>query len=118
MLTILFLLQCKHLIIDWLWQPEYEWKNKGTYGHWGGIRHSMKNAVGTTLCFVPFITSYSLLFIFIIDFMVHYHVDFAKMNINKITGWGPLTHPQFWWLTGLDQYLHQITYIILLFIFI
>jgi len=48
-LLILLLLQIKHLIVDWCWQPAYEWQNKGTYGHWGGIRHALKNAIGTGL---------------------------------------------------------------------
>jgi hypothetical protein len=26
-------------------------------------------------------------------------------------GWSANTHEQFWWLLGLDQYLHALTYI-------
>lgn len=52
---VLVLLQIKHLIVDWCWQPAYEYLNKGTYGHWGGVRHALKNAVGTAACFVPFV---------------------------------------------------------------
>jgi hypothetical protein len=33
------------------------------------------------------------------------------MNLNKKLGWGPTTHEQFWWLLGLDQLLHALTYI-------
>lgn len=52
-LLTMLLLQIKHLIVDWCWQPAYEFQNKGTYGHWGGVRHALKNAVGTAACFVP-----------------------------------------------------------------
>jgi len=114
---VMFLLQCKHLIVDWCWQPEYEWKNKGTYAHWGGMRHALKNALGTTLCFSPFVALPSLITILLIDYTIHYHVDYAKMNINRIKGWGPLTHNEFWYLTGFDQYLHQITYLLLIALF-
>ena len=48
-----------------------------------------------------------------IDFAIHYHVDWAKMNLNAKLGWGPTTHEQFWWLLGLDQFLHALTYIML-----
>lgn len=118
-ILLLCLLQLKHLIVDWCWQPEFEWKNKGTYGHAGGYRHAFKNAVGTAICFgffLPF--SLNLILIFLLDGIIHYHIDWCKMNINKIKNWGPLTHPQFWWLTGLDQCLHQFTYLLLVVLFI
>ena len=114
-LLLLFLLQIKHLIVDWCWQPEFEWKNKGTYGHPGGILHAFKNAIGTALVFSFFFPMWPLLiFVFAVDFLLHYHIDWAKMNINRIKGWGPTTHEQFWWLTGFDQFLHQITYLLLI----
>jgi hypothetical protein len=110
-ILLLVLLQTKHLLVDWLWQPPYEYLNKGTYAHWGGIRHSLKNALGTTLCFLPWATAPQLLIILALDFFIHYHIDWGKMNINRIMKWGPTTHEQFWWLTGLDQFAHQICYI-------
>jgi hypothetical protein len=112
-IELLMLLQLKHLLIDWCWQPAYEWQNKGTYGHFGGVRHAAKNATGTALCFLPFTSFFWVLVVFILDFTIHYHIDSAKMNINRIKGWGPLTHPEFWWLTGADQFLHQMTYLLL-----
>jgi len=51
--------------------------------------------------------------VLILDFVAHYHVDWAKMNINRAMGWGATTHNEFWWLTGLDQWLHQMTYLCL-----
>lgn len=118
MLTLFVMLQIKHLLIDWMWQPAYEWRNKGSYGHPGGLIHALKNGLGTSLCFAPFVYPYMVPIIFIIDYLVHYHIDWAKMNINRIYGWGPLTHNEFWWLTGLDQYLHQMTYILLIWMFL
>lgn len=112
-LSLLLLLQIKHLIVDWCWQPAYEWQNKGTYGHMGGIIHAVKNAVGTAACFCIFVDISMALLILAIDGIMHYHIDWAKMNINRMTGWNANTHPQFWWLTGLDQALHQITYLAL-----
>lgn len=113
----LVLLQIKHLVVDWCWQPAYEWQNKGIYGHWGGIRHALKNAVGTALCFVPFVGAAPLIaMIFVLDLVAHYHIDWLKVNINKSMGWGPLTHEQFWWLTGADQTAHQLCYLALTFL--
>jgi hypothetical protein len=88
---LMFFLQCKHLIIDWIWQPKFEWSNKGTYGHAGGVLHAAKNASGTALCFFLVMGYFQralmpdeILFIFAIDYIAHYHIDWAKMNINRI----------------------------------
>ncbi len=111
-LILFLLLQAKHLIIDWFLQPPYMWQNKGTWMHPGGLLHAGLNALGTTACFVvldPQPMTYVA--IFLTDFWLHYIIDFTKMNINRIMKWGPTTHPEFWWLTGFDQYLHQVTYI-------
>lgn len=117
-ILVMFALQCKHLIVDWCWQPAYEYKNKGTYLHLGGLQHAFKNALGTMICFVPFVDPWSLLWIYVMDYWLHYHIDYCKMNINRIKGWGPLTHEQFWWLTGLDQWCHQVTYLLLIWMFV
>lgn len=111
-LALLSLLQLKHLLIDWCWQPEYEWRNKGIYGHLGGVRHALKNAIGTGLCFMFFFPSvFIVLTVIIIDGLLHYHIDWAKMSINSKYNLGPLTSDNFWRLTGLDQFLHQVTYL-------
>ncbi len=112
-LLMLFAFQVKHFVCDWLYQPPYMWQNKGTWSHLGGILHSGFHAVGTAILLVCFGGMYvpGIATICFLEFLVHYHIDWAKMNINKRMGWGPLTHEQFWILTGFDQFLHQITYI-------
>jgi hypothetical protein len=46
------------------------------------------------------------------DTVIHYHIDWAKVKLNTMFGWAPNTHDQFWWLLGLDQYLHVVTYVV------
>jgi hypothetical protein len=104
----------KHFIIDFPLQKEYQWKNKGTYGHPGGILHAGLHGLGTLLvlgwCTVlPFAVIMALF-----DAVVHYHIDWAKMNLNAKKGWGPLTHEQFWTLLGVDQLLHWLTYVLII----
>ncbi len=113
LLLVFLLLQVKHLIIDWIMQPQWMWSKKHIYGHWGGLTHAGFNALGTAAVIAPFFGHFFL--VFIVDFLLHYHIDWAKMNLNKYTGWGANTHPQFWWLLGLDQFAHQATYILLLY---
>lgn len=116
-LLILFLLFTKHFIVDFPLQTPFQWMNKGTYGHAGGILHATLHAVGTLGIFLLFYASIEGAFILaFIDGVVHYHIDWAKMNINKKYGWQPDKHPEFWILLGLDQYLHALTYLLLVFI--
>ena len=99
-------------------QNKYQWSNKGKYGHMGGILHAFLHAVGTFLCVMWFETLSIAYCVCWFDGVLHYHIDYAKMNLNKKFGWGPNTHEEFWWLLGLDQLLHALTYIGLIAIFI
>jgi hypothetical protein len=113
-LLLILLLFTKHFIIDFPLQNKYQWSNKGTYGHFGGVLHSVLHGAGTALCFYWY-APVACVSLGIIDAFLHYHIDWAKMNLNKKLGWGPNTHEQFWWLLGLDQFLHALTYISLVF---
>ena len=111
---LLALLFVKHWYVDFVNQSMDEVQSKGNYGQWLGIRHSLKQGIGTFLVF--FLTDTYLIECIVlgaIDFILHYHIDWAKMNLNAKMGWGPNTHEQFWWLLGLDQFLHAVTYILL-----
>lgn len=111
-MMLLFLLQLKHFVIDFLWQPEYEWKNKGTWGHPGGIIHSAKHSVATFIILM-FFTHFSVASVLAaLEFVAHYYIDFSKMNINKELGW-TANDKNFWYLLGLDQFLHQICYVLI-----
>lgn len=111
-MDLLLLLFTKHFVVDFPLQGPYQWRNKGTYGHPGGILHAGLHAVGTLLAFFVFGTGIGIALVCaLLDAVVHYHVDWAKMNLNTKLGYKPDTHPEFWWLLGADQYLHALTYI-------
>lgn len=113
---VLLFLVTKHFILDFMLQPKYQWANKGTYGHGGGLVHAGQHALGTggLIFFVPEFAAIALL-VMGLEFTIHYHIDWAKMQINKRTGWDANKHPQFWYLTGFDQYLHMLTYVWILY---
>lgn len=109
-LFILTLLFTKHFIVDFPLQVPYHYLNKGTYAHLGGIQHAMFHGIGTMI--VSFFFAPTMwLWLGLLDAFLHYHIDWAKMNLNSKLGYGPLTSEKFWWLLGLDQYLHTLTYI-------
>ena len=116
-LVLVFLLFTKHFIVDFPLQTKFQYSNKGTYGHPGGLLHSFLHGCGTYFCFAwyaPIAAGY----LAIADTVVHYHIDWAKMNLNSKFNWTPTTHEQFWWLLGFDQYLHAVTYVVLIWIVI
>jgi hypothetical protein len=108
MIEILVLLFTKHFIIDFPLQTPYQYQNKGKYGHLGGLLHSGLHGA-TTFLILSFFTPLAIVF-GIVDFLVHYHIDWAKVKLNNHFQLTP-EKPQFWTLLGLDQYLHAMTYI-------
>lgn len=109
MLLLLTLLEIKHFLADWVLQTDYQIENKGKYLHPGGVQHSLTHAI-LTQCIVLWF-GYDLSIAFAVafsDFVVHYHVDWAKQNLSS--GLTP-ADKRFWMLIGADQLLHHLTYI-------
>ena len=115
MFEALFLLFIKHFICDFPLQANpWMYRNKGTYMHPGGIAHAGLHGLGTLMVLVPFIGSLSMLYA-AIDMLVHYHVDWAKMNVSKRYDLQPNNSERFWILLGFDQLLHHITYFVIIY---
>jgi hypothetical protein len=104
------LLAVKHFLFDFVLQTSYQVKNKGKFGHPGGILHSGLHAAGTA--FVLFIMAAPgaiLVAIVVAEFLVHYHIDWGKDQITRRFATGQ--NAFFWQMIGLDQLLHQLTYL-------
>jgi hypothetical protein len=112
---ILILLQIKHWYIDFVNQSNEEVEFKGTYLDWRGIKHSLKQGLGTAVCLWIFVGIPLAVVLGFIDFLIHYHIDWAKMNINKKHGY-TVQDPKFWTWLGADQMAHQVTYIFLVWV--
>jgi Protein of unknown function (DUF3307) len=106
-LLVLILLQIKHWYIDFVNQSEEEVQYKGTYLDWRGVKHSLKQGVATMFVFFWFIDPISSFILGLIDFILHYHIDFCKIRFGN----RDIKTPQFWAQLGLDQMAHQLTYI-------
>jgi hypothetical protein len=108
---LLGMLFIKHWYVDFVNQSMDEVASKGNYGEWLGIRHSLKQGIGTFLVF--FLTDVMLFDCIImgaIDFILHYHIDWAKININRKRNY-TVEMPEFWKWLGADQLAHSITYL-------
>ncbi len=118
LLSVIALLQAKHLVFDFLLQSGYQVENKGTYAHPGGILHSGGHMIGSVPAALLAGTGIlPLLVILICEFVVHYHIDWAKAQITIRNGWTPRDNA-FWYGIGVDQALHQATYLVMAPLFI
>ena len=112
-LGLVALLQIKHFICDGPLQTLAMVENKSIYGAWLGIVHSGLHGIGTLI--VLLLAGFSIPVVIglaVLDFVIHYHVDFFKENIVKYFRWGT-KDAKFWWALSADQALHQFTYLIL-----
>ncbi len=102
----------KHFICDFLLQTKYQYSNKGTYGHPGGLLHVIICMFGTWVVLYYVLGMFLLaLPIIALEGIIHYHIDWAKMNLNTYLKLSPTNSEQFWWLLGFDQFLHYMTYV-------
>lgn len=120
-ILILFaLFQVKHFFVDFVTQVPFYYLNKGKLFHPGGMLHAGEHGAGTFL--ILMVTAYftqlsprDIILLAFADSAIHYIIDFAKVNINQKYGWTATNSENFWILTGLDQLLHQLTYIGIIF---
>lgn len=110
---LLALLFIKHWYIDFVNQSNEEVQGKGIYGNAHGLMHSIKHGVATFIIFWAFALSWPFAVIVgFLDFFTHYHIDWAKMNINKRWHY-TIEQKPFWIWLGADQLAHSLTYITL-----
>ena len=109
---ILVFLQLKHWYVDFVLQTDAQVKGKGIYGNIDGLKHSLQHGVFTTLVFSQFSAHY--LIIGLVDFVLHYHIDWIKVNYGN----QDITCKKFWVDLGADQTMHQLCYLIYILVII
>jgi hypothetical protein len=107
-------LMAKHMVADFYLQTAYQYLNKGTYGHPGGIIHAAIHVALTPLVYLVLAPA-SLLLVAAIavgEFAVHYHVDWLKERITHGNRWTAKDRG-FWYALGTDQFVHGLTYLLI-----
>ena len=111
LIAILLVLEIKHFICDYPLQTRYQYLNKGTYLHPGGILHSALHVLFTMSAFLIAPPTFALgITIIAGEFLLHYHIDWSKEQAIRRNGW-VTTQREFWWAIGVDQLLHHLTYL-------
>ena len=102
----------KHFFADYVLQTPYQFRNKGRYGHVGGLIHAGLHGLLTIPVFMilPAQSTEEAAIIIGAEIFVHYHTDYSKEQLVRGAG---LTHieAEYWWLFGADQLVHHLTYL-------
>ncbi len=109
-LSVLALLTIKHYIVDFILQTEKLVKEKKQKNSALAL-HASHHGIGTTLVFFFFVGPWYGIFMGILDFLIHAIVDYLKVHAPTFKA-KPMSH-MFFVYFGLDQLLHQLTYIFL-----
>lgn len=109
----------KHTAADFILQTDRIFREKGRYGAPGGLQHALIHILLTAPVFLLFPGGGLALAVALLaaEFALHYHIDWLKEQIVKHEGWTPKDTP-FWWALGVDQLLHGLTYVAILWIWL
>ena len=113
-LAAVAVLMAKHAVADFYLQTPYQYLNKGTYGHPGGLLHSAIHVALTPLVYLVLVPGSLLIAgaIALGEFVAHYHVDWLKEQILRRNGM-TMQDPGFWHALGTDQLVHGLTYLVI-----
>jgi len=112
-------LLAKHAVADFFLQTQMIYRQKGIYGAPGGLLHAFLHILFTAPVFILFPGGTPSLAVALLagEFAVHYHIDWAKEQIVHHYGW-KFADRQYWSALGVDQFLHGLTYVGLLWIWL
>ncbi len=102
----------KHALADFILQTETQRREKGNYGATGGLTHSLTHIALTAPVFtlLPDAATAIVATLLAAEFVLHYHIDWTKEQIVRQNAWTSRDTP-FWWAVGIDQLLHGMSYI-------
>ena len=114
LIILLCLLQAKHMFADYFLQTRSMLDGRHIYFHRGRFLHAGVHAGGSALAFSVMGAPLPLVFALALgEWIAHYHIDWAKGRYTATYNLTP-DDSAYWRATGVDQALHQLTYVIML----
>lgn len=115
-LILLVLLEIKHLFADFFLQTPLMLANRGQYLHTGRAAHCIVHVAGSGIAMLLIGVPLGLLAAVVVaEWLVHYHIDFGKGVWSNLSGHGP-SDAGYWRAFGIDQLLHHITYVMMVWV--
>jgi hypothetical protein len=111
-LILLLLLQIKHCYADFYLQTYMQTVKKGVWMDPIGLSHTVDHIYSSLIVMLGFslfvsINPISIIFVVVVEGIIHYLIDFIKVKY----GCKDNTKPIFWTQFGLDQLVHEMTYL-------
>ncbi|MEQ9695649.1 DUF3307 domain-containing protein [Shimia sp. SDUM112013] len=111
-------LQIKHLLADFYFQTMWMMDGRDRYFHLGRTCHAGVHVAFSAVILLAFSTPLPLLVgIVVLEWVLHFHIDWWKAGQNKSKGWTP-ADAAFWRALGVDQTLHHLCYILMVWIWL
>lgn len=110
----LVLFEGKHVLCEFVLPTPTLKRNKGVYGHPGGLLHAGAHAIGSLPAILLLSRSEVLVLVILAaEFVLRYHIDWLRLAIVRRRA---LTYDDslYWRLFGANQFLHQTIYAIVL----
>lgn len=117
--VLLVLFQIKHFAADFPLQTQYM-LGKFKKDDWilPLSAHATVHAFITLVIALAFSNSlYVIVFVTIIDFIIHFIMDRIKASPDLLGRWNP-TQSMFWNMVGIDQMVHHLTHYFIIYIII
>lgn len=110
-LYMLFGLEAKHLLADYMLQTPWMIAGKKSFLSLGGYVHAGLHGIGTAAVFYLIgLPAQAVVMLAVIDSVVHYLLDYSKAHYAA--GVSEDGRPRmFWALNGVDQFFHRLTYL-------
>ena len=116
-IALMAVMALKHFCADFLFQTSGIAKGKAAPHGWVAplALHAGGHALLTLLIALPLFPR--LWWVAPVEFVIHFAIDRAKAVIGCRTALNP-TMTRYWWLVGFDQFLHQITNVVIVLAFL
>lgn len=109
--VLLALLQVKHMFADFYMQTPRMLSDRGVYIHSGRVMHCLVHSAGSAVAlFLVAAPLGMILLLLVVEWLLHYHIDFAKGAWSNRKDHGP-EEASYWRAFGMDQMLHGLTYL-------
>lgn len=110
-LILFCLLQIKHMFADFFLQTSRMLSGRSVYLHVGRAQHAGVHGVLSIPVFLVVGTgTWFILILVVAEWLVHFHIDWAKARYSETHALNP-GQARFWQAFGLDQALHHLTYV-------
>lgn len=105
------LLNLKHLVAEYILQTPHIAESKIRYGSLNSFIHTLHHAFGTLMAGLLVKFNLGLILgLVLIEAVIHYHVDWLHMKFGAQS----YKDKKYWQWTGIEQFLHQQTFILMI----